>query len=200
MDFYFVPETGNIIYTALGKDVIEASVPNNVMVNNGVYAKSAGAMSQFTYKDGNIIATPSDYTYREPGYYDIVSFIYTDAGSSGTDEDAGAYAACTHFTFCILDKETSGIGVVNAPRGFHFTGIWFDGNPCNIPDTNAYFMREDGDYYVTYAADTDYQNPPERLLGLGRNTRQGVVAVLNGLILCLGYLACGILIAGNLRL
>ena len=155
MDFYFVPETGNIIYTALGKDVIEASVPNNVMVNNGVYAKSAGAMSQFTYKDGNIIATPSDYTYREPGYYDIVSFIYTDAGSSGTDEDAGAYAACTHFTFCILDKETAGIGVVNAPRGFHFTGIWFDGNPCNIPDSNAYFMREDGDYYVTYAADTD---------------------------------------------
>ena len=155
MDFYFSPDTGNIIYTALGKDVIETSVPNNVMVNNGVYAKSAGAMSQFTYKDGNVIATPADYTYTEPGYYDIVSFVYTDAGSSGEDEEAGAYAACTHFTFCILDEKTSEIGVVTAPAGFHFTGIWFNGNQCELPGNDAYFMREDGDYYFTYAADID---------------------------------------------
>ena len=153
MDFYYSQETGNLVFTALGKEVLESSVPNNVTVNNAVYVKTLG-VSQYIYKDGEIIQTPADNMYREPGYYDMVSFIYSDVTAEENEEDS-VYVANTHFIFRILDENTSNVGVVNAPLGFHFNGIIFDGQPREIPEDNAFFLEEDGDYHVSYCADFD---------------------------------------------
>lgn len=139
-------------YYAAGDTLYYSDIPNNAISTDPVAVRTKSGSMAFTYKDGQVMVAPKDSIYKEPGFYDIVTYIYSDDDANiPADErasDTRYYA--THFVFTIIKPEDGSLGVISAPEQFVFSKIVYNGEEMELPSGNYFFPEGDGEYKFTF--------------------------------------------------
>lgn len=153
----FDPETSTFLYSAAGKKIYIANVPNGIITNESVIIKPADNTFLFLYKDGELMFANSRNEYSEPGFYDVVSYVYNADDADIPEEenitDTNSYV--THFYFTIIEKQNNYLGVISAPEGFSFDKICFNQEQQLLPDKKDFFLEKDGYYEFDFVSDED---------------------------------------------
>lgn len=148
-------ENSKFVYSAAGKDIYITDVPNNAITNDSVYVQAADSAFIFVYKDGNVVFANGDNIYTEPGFYDVVSYIYNVDSDLIPEEErvAGTNSYETHFVFRIIGKEENNLGVVTAPDGFKIESVKYNEVPVELASTEYYFLGNDGRYTFDFVSE-----------------------------------------------
>lgn len=144
-------------YSAAGSSVYISDIPNNAISTEPVVVKSGSNSMTFAYKDGQVIFTPKDNKYSEPGFYDIVTYIYSSDDADIPEEERSVDTSIymTHFVFTIIKPEDGKTGVINAPDGFKYVSIIKDGKELELPSSDYFFPERDGKYKFSFASKDD---------------------------------------------
>ena len=157
MQLSYSEALGNLVYSIGDKPVLDTNIPNGAIVSTPVMVHNTNGVAQYIYYNGEMILNSDDNIYRDPGYYDVVSYIYdldsskVKEGGATADDVVGSYE--THFSFAILDKYENSIGLFTPPEGFHFYEVKKNGVAEEVGDSEYFFLTGDGKYEVTYEAD-----------------------------------------------
>lgn len=153
----FDPESSTFLYSAAGKKIYVSNVPNGIVTNEPVMIKPADDTFLFLYKDGELLFANSRNEYSEPGFYDVVSYVYStdDAELSEEDDIIGTNSYVTHFYFTIIEDQNNYLGVISEPEGFSFDEIRFNQEKQPLPDNKDFFLEKDGFYEFNFVSDDD---------------------------------------------
>ena len=145
----------SLLFYVGDRNVLLSDIPNQAVVSGPVCIKPASNVAQYVYYNGEIIATPEEFIYTNPGYYDIVTFLYGMENEDVDSDNVKASVVETHFRFTLLSDNVSYISVVNPPPGYSFNKIEYMGNETAIPADDYFFLENDGEYYVEFVSDKD---------------------------------------------
>lgn len=141
--FTYDPDT-DLYRQWINKTVIAVTnIPNGMITAEDVYAEFDNSLILSCYKDGEIIDTPKDGIYQEPGSYLIDMKFYTEED----ENSANIYAAS--FRFTIIAPATSQLGVVTPPEGFEIKSAAYGSSVLKFaPD--YVFLDGDGTYRIDF--------------------------------------------------
>lgn len=152
MDFYYYQPEDCYVYSASGNDIFASNIPNNMIATNPVVVRPVKNNFQYVYKDGEIINTPNNYTYTEPGFYQVISYIYSD----NYDEIASSYKTYeADFSFRIVNYKNNSLGVVSAPKDFYISSVKYNNKVVTDFDPECVFAESDGKYDIQLKCDRE---------------------------------------------
>lgn len=127
------------------------SVPNGMLSSQPVELSLSPGCAALIDCNGVSSTLASSRRFTESGNYDIRILSYQSPEESVQDYDLYE----THLYFTIIDSPNSRLGAVPAPKGWQITRVILNGEEQEIEDGRCFFLKEDGEYTVRYAA----QNP-----------------------------------------